>query len=188
MKNNILKKIGVGVFCATVALGSIDAMVSSSSSEAKMNNQATQELYPEVDKELFSIKELKVYTLNDEGKKELSRIDYKIIYGSEEEYDVNDFSHMWFNHPVEEVSKKGLNCADDRWEVIDLKGFKTCLDMEKGYAPELIKYIRTKLQDDPELVAVRYWPFNKTASLLFDPDHDNDKKYYGEKLKLLKGL
>ena len=150
--------------------------------------------YLGVNPKLFRIRTLKVgyYKTEpaiDEVKKQF-RKEYQIIYG--ESHNCNDESHVWYNHPTPDGIKfkqsMGIITPDcpSGW-ILQSGILEECVDWNSLDIPSIIKYIRRNLQDDPELIAIRYWEHNNTATLLFAPSQSCDRKYFERKLRKLRG-
>jgi len=116
--------------------------------------------------------------------------EYKIVYGPEKGFDqLPDY----FLHPVPEVSEKGLNCKDNRWQLMryysdrNNAGYKlTCLDMLIDNIPEIISFVREKLEDNINLTLISYYWTDGYAELHFHPDMNKDETKINEFLDKLK--
>ena len=146
-----------------------------------------------VNPKLFSIRTLKVRSYKTEaGIEEVIkqfREEYQIIYG--ENHNCNDKSHIWYNHPTPDGIKlkqrMGIitpECSSG-W-TLQRGILEECVDWNSPDTPAIIKYIRRNLDDDPELIAIRYWEHNNTATLLFGSSHSCDRKYFERKLRKLR--
>lgn len=150
--------------------------------------------YLSVNPNLFRIRTLKVTSFktepgNDEVKKQF-RKEYQIIYG--ENHNCNDKFNIWYNHPTPDGIKykqsMGIITPDCQSGWTLQRGiFEKCVDWYSHDIPLIIKYIRRNLEDDPELIAIRYWEHNNTATLLFAPSQTCDRKYFEHKLRKLRG-
>lgn len=149
--------------------------------------------YLGVNPKLFRIRTLLVTSYKtepgiDEVRKQF-RKEYQIIYG--ENHNCNDKSHIWYNHPTPDGIKykqsMGIITPDcpSGW-TLQRGNLEECVDWNSVDIPIIIRYIRRNLKDDPELIAIRYWRHNNTATLLFDPSHSSDRKYFERKLRKLR--
>jgi hypothetical protein len=146
-----------------------------------------------VNPKLFRIRTLQVTSFKtelgiDEARKQF-RKEYQIIYG--ESHNCNDKSHIWYNHPTPDGIKYkqsiGIITPDcpSGW-TLQRGMLEECVDWYSLDIPFVIKYIRRKLEDDPELIAIRYWEHNNTATLLFAPSQSCNRKYFERKLRKLR--
>ena len=143
---------------------------------------------------LFWIRTLKVRSYQTEpgieDVRKQFRNEYQIIYG--ESHNCNDKSHIWFNHPTPEGIKikqtMGIITPDcpSGW-TLQRGIMEECVNWNSPDTPFIIKYIRRNLEDDPELIAIRYWELNNTAALLFVSSRSCDRKYFERKLRKLRG-
>jgi len=118
------------------------------------------------------------------------REEYQIVYGKN--HNRNDKSHIWYNHPTPDGIKlkkrMGIitpECSSG-W-TLQRGILEACVDWNSPEVPLIINYIRKILEDDPELIAIRYWQHHNAASLLFVSSHSCDRKYFERKLKKLRG-
>ena len=149
--------------------------------------------YLGVNPKLFRIRTLLVTSFKtepsiDEVRKQF-RKEYQIIYG--ESHNCNDKSYIWYNHPTPDGIKykqsMGIITPDcpSGW-TLQRGILEECVDWNSLDIPFVIKYIRRKLENDPELISIRYWEHNNTLTLLFDPSHSCDRKYFERKLRKLR--
>ena len=136
-----------------------------------------------IDANLFQLDEVATQT-NISGRGSEFRTEYQIKYGHSPHY-FDPRLDMTFTHPIPEVSKAEKNCPDNRWEYRAYLQ-SGCLDMDAHYVPEILKFVRQKLKDDPDLLLVQYSSITNNAILMFNPEHAGEKEYHHEKLQKLR--
>lgn len=134
--------------------------------------------------------------------------EYLIYFGNEEtakEQSRNEKAGIMvkftFLHPVLAAESSIINSYriskkdDHRWYVIFLNSMKKFMmsgslfnDTEDGtwiYTPQLVKHILLAFHGDDDLVVIIYDYATETTSLIFHPDHAEDKAYHERKYNKL---
>ena len=114
---------------------------------------------------------------------------YRIFYGDVSNNSIADPHYVFIQLRENAHKSDGLKCTD-KWRVydpvppfgiMDYKG--RCLDMQSEETPQLIRFLREKL--DYELVAVWYYINDGDAEIRFTLDRSNDNEFYGKQLERL---
>jgi hypothetical protein len=123
---------------------------------------------------------------------------YCIYFGDEETSRLDEVSgragaqrNLLLLHPVVEVASRMLPQAPHRWYallVAEAGVRRTGLLTESTWpmVPAPVRHVLAAFGvDDPELVSISYKTLSGSISVYFDPRHDRDLAYYGNKLDRL---